>query len=226
MVAVVRMRVGNGGWLRVDEWGEPGPLYLRLATDETQERPRLTELYIDGRGNEITSAHLRELRRLPGVLAYVAAADGGDSVGMWDLLRGRVGIAGPDLSRLAAHFASYFGSGRRPVKHWVRDSMRAQMKPDVQARVAPGDVVPQAKMPTERALPPDIEPPAPNPTGGLTPEFLRTVATYYGWAIVHGKRPAPAIAKACGVSIRTVHAWIRKARATGVMPTGQRGRVG
>lgn len=79
---------------------------------------------------------------------------------------------------------------------------------------------------TTRGAP--VAPPVPQHTHGasLTREFLESVAAYYGWAVVQGLPPAPTIAKAVGhVSERTVHAWVRAARAAGVLAPTTQGKM-
>src|SRR4051794_28784463 len=95
--ALVIFHYGNGGWVRVDsdELGLPGRVYFRMQ--EVDGELRLTELYLDGRGSPIPP---RALRQLP----LQALEHGGSGESM----RTRMKVAGPDLSRLAAHFASTF----------------------------------------------------------------------------------------------------------------------
>ena len=51
----MQMSFGNGGWCLVDaDIGLPGRLYVRITGVDGQ--PRLTELYIDGRGERDQSA--------------------------------------------------------------------------------------------------------------------------------------------------------------------------
>lgn len=56
--------------------------------------------------------------------------------------------------------------------------------------------------------------------------FLRDVVTAYRDCVDRKIRPAPAIAAEVGVSERTVHGWIRKARERGMLPPGRQGAAG
>jgi hypothetical protein len=231
----MRISHGNGGWVRVDGIGLPGPLYVRFATDE-QGRWRIVEIYIDGNGEPLSTTVLRQLR-----LDLLEAA-----VREYDYMPKRSDIPGPDLHRLAAHYAHSFGDamyigghcvtcrgpvnglgaqreGGRPIalQHWVAESWLAQV---------PGTGIKQVRMPrTPRPLAieaeelPVIEPPAGR---RITDDFLQTVAHAYAIAARKGLRPAPAIAEQAGVSPRAVHKWIYTARKRGIMPPGTRGRVG
>jgi hypothetical protein len=205
----MKLAQGNGGWYRVTGVGFPGPVYFRIQ-DIGDGRRRMTELYIDGRGAPITAGALRgfPIQWLTHRAAEMTArAD-------------RSGIAGPDISRLAAHFASMWTAGAR-ARHWVRDSFEAQM---------PGSSVTQARMPKERLDEDDenyatvsIESPA---DGRLTDEFLRDVAAAYKLAINRREPPAKTIAAAAHVSDRTVHRWVYTARKRGLMePAKSRGRI-
>lgn len=57
-------------------------------------------------------------------------------------------------------------------------------------------------------------------------EFYRRVATLYYALVANGKRPAPAIAQANEVPVRTVHGWFGEARRRGFLAPGRRGRAG
>lgn len=64
------------------------------------------------------------------------------------------------------------------------------------------------------------------PTGRVDADFLHKVAQRYQAEVAAGRPPAPTIAAELHVSPRTVHAWVRRARAAGYLPAGVRGRVG
>jgi hypothetical protein len=197
---------GNGGWIRVDEPTMPGqPIYVRYHSDNG--RPVMTDFYVDGRGHEIPSGLFRQLDPT----GFTAWAMRGES----EWLERSARLPGPDLSRLASWFNSIFG---RQTTHWVADSMRAQIT---------GNPVKQARMGREPEL--LEEPAAPEPVKppiGLTDDFLGTVADNYAWALRNRQRPAPMIANQTGSSVRTVHAWIRKARDRGILAPTTRGKVG
>ena len=201
----MQINYGNGGWVRVDDPDMPGPAYMRYRSDSG--RPVLTEFYLDGRGREIPSGLFRTLD-LAGFTAWAMRGEG-------DWIEKSPRRPGPDLSRLASYFGSSFG---RQAAHWVADSIRAQL---------PGSEVTQAPMGREPK--PDEGPSQPDPVkppDGLTDDFLRSVADNYAWAVRGRERPAPVIAAQTGYSVRTVHAWIRKARARGILAPTSRGKVG
>jgi hypothetical protein len=197
---------GNGGWVRLDDPDMPGPVYLRYRSESG--RPVLTEFYLDGRGQELPSGIFRELDPA-GVTAWAMRGEG-------EWLDRSPHRLGPDLSRLASHFRTGFGS---QASHWVADSMRAQIL---------GGTVKQAPMGRETVTFEELAQPDPvnAPRDGLTDEFLRSVADNYVWAVRGRERPAKVIAAQAGASVRTVHAWIRKARDRGILAPTTRGKVG
>lgn len=213
----MRIRAGNGGWHVLEgDLGLPGVVYARIQ--EVDERFRVTELYIDGRGVPIQA---EALRRLPlGALEQLASAV--------PTAFERLSVPGPDLSRLAAYFGTTFGK----AAHWVADSMRAQYA---------DSGVEQAPMPgsgaVRRPADEDVEPVvllAPPGADGLTDAFLQDVSRAYSSAVSRGEPPATAIAKQLHAhgypdsvaTRRLVESWIYKARKRGVMPPASRpGRV-
>ena len=226
----MRVSYGNGGWVRVDGIGLPGPLYVRFAADE-RGRWRAVEIYIDGHDTPLSTAMLRQLR-----LDLLEAA-----VLQYDNMAARSQTAGPDLHRLAAHYASTWGRSAYDGQHcetcggpikgvrgrilalrnWVAESWFAQF-PDSGIRQVPLPREPRA-LDAELEELPAIEPPAGH---RMTDDFLRTVARAYALAALKGLAPAPAIAELAGVSPRAVHKWVYTARKRGIMPPGTRGRVG
>jgi hypothetical protein len=196
---------GNAGWVRIDDGDLPGPLYVRVRFDGGA-RPVITEMYLDGRGRELTAAHLEMLN--PTRLAAGVAGDG-DA----DYIRQRETFPGSDLSRLASHYATTFGKAR----HWVQESMHAQIA---------GSGVPQAPMGAEPRAVEDVEPVLTIPESrALTHEFLRQVAEAYGWAIRHHMSPGTYVARRTGANIHTVRGWFTTARRRGVMAPGKAGRI-
>jgi hypothetical protein len=226
----MRVSYGNGGWIRVDGIGLPGPLYVRFAADE-QGRWRAVEIYIDGHDTPLSTAMLRQLR-----LDLLEAA-----VLQYDNMAARSQTPGPDLHRLAAHYATTWGKSAydgqhcdtcgSPIKgargrilalrNWVAESWFAQL-PDSGIRQVPMPSEPSA-LDAEFEELPAIEPPAGH---RMTDDFLYTVAHAYALAALKGLAPAPAIAEQAGVSPRAVHKWVYTARKRGIMPPGTRGRVG
>jgi hypothetical protein len=226
----MRLSYGNGGWVRVDGIGLPGPLYVRFAPDE-RGRWRIVEIYVDGQGTPLSTAVLRQVR-----LDLLEAAVLQD-----EHMAARSGTPGPDLHRLAAHYTTTWGTSTYDGQHcdtcggpikgarghilalrnWVAESWFAQL---------PGSGIRQVPMPREpRSLDAEFEElPAIEPPAGhrMTDDFLHTVARAYAIAALKGLPPAPAIAEKAGVSPRAVHKWVYTARKRGIMPPGTRGRVG
>lgn len=227
----MELNYGKGGWVRVDDPDMPGPVFLRYRSDSG--RPVLTEFYLDGGGREISTGLLRTLD-LAGFTAWGMRGQG-------DWLESSLRQAGPDLSRLASHFTTSYGSatyagrhcgecnaplrrteasplGEQALTDWVALSYFSQF---------PKSSIPQPKhndAPKHQGVtraPDPVKPP-----DGLTDEFLRTVADNYAWAVRLRERPAPMIAAQTGYSVRTVHAWVRKARARGILAPTTKGRVG
>jgi hypothetical protein len=64
------------------------------------------------------------------------------------------------------------------------------------------------------------------PEGRLTDDYLREVASLYLREVGTKRSPAPAIARAAGVPVRTVHRWIAEARKRGILPPATKGRAG
>jgi hypothetical protein len=102
----MRVSYGNGGWVRVDGVGLPGPLYVRFAADE-RGRWRVVEIYIDGHDTPLSTAMLRQLR-----LDLLEAA-----VLQYDNMAARSQTPGPDLHRLAAHYATTWGKSAYDGQH-------------------------------------------------------------------------------------------------------------
>ncbi|MGW6444266.1 hypothetical protein [Lentzea sp. NPDC055074] len=227
---------GNGGWVRLDGAGLPGAVYARFDkhADGTW---RVYELYLDGAGEPLPTDVVRELPT--GLLASVV-------VGEEDHLERRLRTPGPDLRRLAGHYATTWGTlthdGRAcdtcggPVKggnwrrekgiqeamhNWVAEAWFAQFH-DSTVRQAPA-ARERDGFDVESEEFPLITPPA---GSRITGEFLETVARAYRLAVLKGLHPAPAIAELARVSPKTVRKWVAKARERGVLPPGRKGRVG
>jgi hypothetical protein len=238
----VRITYGNGGWVRVDGIGLPGPVYVRFTFD-AEGRPRASEIYVDGDGDTLSTSVLRQLR-----LDLLEAA----ILDYQQHLEVSSRIPGPDLRRLAAHFGTSWGpsvyDGRHcdmcggPVKggawrlaegrieatqNWVAESFHAQRADEMfqmPARIRQVPMPNEPKPPDEASEEfPALEPPAGR---RMTDDFLREVARAYRLAARKGVPPAPSIAENAGVTDRAVHKWIYTARKRGIMPPGKRGRVG
>lgn len=200
----MRLGIGNGGWVRVDDPdGLPGPLYVKLRPD-SDGRWRTTELYLDGRGDTLTGDLIRRLR-LDRIEALAADPDVQAS------LVKRSGLPEVPLSVLASH---YTGGATRG---WVADAYRSQIK---------DSGVPAVERVSEPTRSPDDPPPLRAPAGGrLTDDFLRQVYRAYQAAVSRGEWPAPALAEQTGVTPHAVRKWIYTARRRGIMPQGKQGVV-
>ncbi|MCW2763606.1 MAG: hypothetical protein JWR85_3807 [Marmoricola sp.] len=202
---VWQVEYGRGGWIRVSSSNLNGWLYLRLAVQDG--RPVPVEFYYDGRGHEVSAKMLRSLP-LKNVVAF--ALDGHSE---W--LERSIQTYGPNLSLLASYFSTGFGS---QAKHWVADSWRAQIPNSGVKNPTPGKPPPPVTT-ADRPVPLSA------PENGLTDTFLRSVAENYNWALRRRVRPAPELARMAGVSPRTVHGWVAKARDRGIMPPARKGGV-
>lgn len=203
----MRISTGNGGWSRLDGVeGLPGRVYVRVQ--EVDGLLRLTELYVDGRGDPLSGGGLRKFPLQ--AIERLAAGRVTES--------GRALAVGPNLSRLAAFFATTFGP---KAKHWVADSMRAQYDPGVVDPAEPEVSFKTAEPPAAVAID------AP-PGGRLTDEWLADLARAYRVSIARRESPAKSIAAALGpgTSVRTVQGWIAKARDRGILePAARTGRI-
>ncbi|MGH3785858.1 MAG: hypothetical protein ACRDRG_04755 [Pseudonocardiaceae bacterium] len=204
----MRLGVGNGGWLRVDDPDElPGPLFVKLRPD-SDGRWRTTELYLDGRGETLSGDLMRRLR-LDRIEALAADPEVRSS------LASRAGDPEVPLSVLASHYATTFGTRAR---NWVVDALRSQLKDSGVGRVK------RAKDPDHPTS--EVRPPLRAPEGGrLTDDFLRQVYGAYKAAIRRGEWPAPALAEQTGVTPHAVRKWIYTARRRGIIPQGKQGVV-
>jgi hypothetical protein len=232
--STVRLSGGNGGWISIDdaegELGLPGRIYFRLT--EVEGIDRITELYIDGRGEPLQQG---AFRRFP--LAVLESAI--------ESMHFR-GVAGPDLSRLASYYAHTWGSYRgrhcttcsaplrgtashaeqlgreRAIDNWVelaylsqspRDDFHVPLPPMNDKRRRTGVDLPEFRLTYENGQ-------------ALTDAFLSDVARAYEAAIARGLPPAEAISKLVGVQRKTVQSWVYKARKRDIMPPAKsRGRI-
>lgn len=232
----MRVTVGNGGWVEVEGLELPGRVYARFQ--EVDGQVRMTELYVDGDGKPIQAG---AVRRLP-----VTAIEQGLSDD--DYLKATSGVAGPDLSRLAASYTTTFASSPRtggykgrhcehcdaPLRGregWAaRHGDREQAVTDwveLSWLAQYGGGVPLPKYRTRRAK--SVEPEELKlsaPEDGLTDAFLADVARAYRLAVERRLPPATALAEASGANVRTVQSWVYKARKRGIMPAAvKRGRI-
>lgn len=201
---------GNGGWARYRSPALPAPVMIRFADRAGRLVP--VELYVDAGDGQVDAKLLRTLP-LGRIEAWVNRAD--------SPLRARLEIPGPDLRRLAGHYA--WGSFGKAT-HWVARSMAAQIRGSGEAQA------PLAKPPPalveEEAPPPGwfhLEVPTGRDHGD---EFYEELADRYGVAARWHRGPAGVLAEANGVPVTTVHRWVKEARRRGLLPPGAPGKAG
>lgn len=155
----------------------------------------------------IDAAHLRNVP-LSEVEAFIN--DCGEAV------KPRLDLPAADLSTLASYYATTFGKS----DHWVAQSFASQL-PD-------GKLVPRARERRGGELEPDREFRLTSGPGsdGLSDDFLRGVARAYAAARTRGEKPNVSIAEQASYPVKSVQRWVYLARQRGIMPRGQRGKVG
>lgn len=201
----MRISIGNGGWIAVDGLGLPCLLYVRVR--QAERRLRVVQVYLDGSESDgVDAAHLRSVP-LSHIEAFVN--DYRDDVAA------RLQLVAPDLATLASYYATSFGK----ADHWVAQSFAAQLPG--------GKSVPRARKRGRDALA-DSEFRLVSGPGrdGLTDEFLRGVARAYSAARDRGEKPNVSIAEQTEYPVKSVQRWVYLARQRGIMPRGQRGKVG
>lgn len=213
-MTAIKVHQGHGGWERVELPGLrlPGVLYVRTQRSDDGQH-HITEVYLDGRGRSIPADEFRRipLSRVEAVIqsefdewAAVAGVDDDDVPPEWRYeIAWDAGPPGPDLSRLAAHYAHRAAE----TSGWVADSLAAQTN---------GSGVEQVAFPPEADAPkrPTRMPKLRRPKEGLTDDFLRQVASAFRIAVSLGKPPAQAIRAASvkPISYATAKSWIGLAR--------------
>jgi hypothetical protein len=233
LIASMRASYGLSGWCRIDDDLDlPGPLYVRLRN--VGGNVQVSEIYVDGRGEAIKPAAIRNLP-LRQIEEWIAG----------DYPRGRLNVPGPDLSRLASSHATIWGRGTYAGRHcdecggpvkrskphppygeqaltdWVALSWYAQYPgsgiPQSSSKgPKPGTPVPQPDLPR-------LDPPA--GTRILSDDYLLAVKDAYAAAVANGLPPAKTLAPMAGVDVRTIHRWVSIARSRGLMdPPTKMGR--
>jgi len=203
----MRLSAGNGGWCLASDAGAPA-VFVRFV--DVDGRLRVGQLYWSPDGQPISADRLRALR-LGQIEAMANAAEMARSI------RARMDLPGPDLARLASHYATTFG--RRP-DHWVAESMRAQINGSGVELPKYGEV-PTTGTSVE-PLPPLRVPHVP----GKKPDdfYVRVAATYTDLTGKGSRRPAVDLAEKAGVQISTAHRWIKEARRRGFLAPGRKGK--
>lgn len=210
-VALVRITVGDGGWVRVDDPSRrrPGATHVRFGRSGPRDRWRPIEVYVFGGGEPVTGAALREVP-LAAIEAQVASNP--SLLEQLNQRADRPAVPPGVLSdpRVMALVAERYGTPST-------EQRLAELSLPIVDRDGQGadDNRPRPRL----GMPPDDR---------LTDDFLRDVARAYADAVRAGRHPGPALAEEIGgVSVRTVQRWIYTARKRGVMPSpGRRGVVG
>ena len=185
------------GWIRLKE-GEGGPtVYLQFEQAGTPGQERFDmQSVVMEKGAEDTLSG-RTWRRVPfSELEMYLKIP--DVAGY---LTTPCDVAPPSLDSLAEYFDA--------TAHLVKASGI------IPGRALTSDGASQESFPVVRPL-----------EGRLTDEHLQDVAKAYRWNTNANRPPAPAIAEAAGVPVRTVHRWIYEARKRGILPPARTGRAG
>lgn len=219
----MQMEIGFGGWVRASDiptLPENTLVYARLVRDDKARRLVPVELYIESTsGERLRGEHLR---RLPLDLIEAEANHNGVDV------ETQMGVPGPLLGIAASTFTMATWGTRKQEPYrpdWTADMHWSQL---------PDSGVPRAK---RRSAPPRRDEGAPPPAlstppgGRYSDDWFRHLAKSYNWAwrqwrTGQGPAPSDALAKQAGVSVRTVHSWVYRARREGYLPKAQQGQAG
>lgn len=222
---VVRVSIGNGGWVTLDDLGLPGPLYVRLGgTDETG-RLRITEFYLDASANRESPILDSDLRDLP-----LSAIEAVINTELADAVRKRIGFPAPDLATLASYYDTSFGNYKRQIeeRNWVVISFASQASAEQREHSGLPRIAhaPRKNRKVQvREVDSEYRLSSP-PKDGLTDHFLQQVARAYAAAMMRGERPNVSISQQLGYPLKTVQRWVYTARQRGIMPPGSKGRTG
>jgi hypothetical protein len=190
-----------GGWARAR--GDSLTVYLRLGSEGGEGHPRL-RIYLatvtaDGPITEAIwrSVPLAEIEMHMALLSGVTSPEIDRTV---EALGKPVEIAGYSVDALERYFAE---TEPLPVQgHFPgRTTVNGEPLAERFTLTRPAD-------------------------GRLTDEFLRNMAGLYLATVEARKAPAPVVAEAAGVSVRTVHGWVAEARRRGFLPPAVRGKAG
>jgi hypothetical protein len=214
------LSVGNAGWLRVD-LGEC-VAYLRL-TPGSRGRWVARELVIDAsEGDPLTTAMLSTVP-LASIEAFVNT-DVPTREYLAASFQNVSAVGGPatgsNIAVLASHFATLLGTRINPASNWAA-AAQASLLHGAQ-RVRKQQPPPSVPRDTSYRLKP--------PSGGLTDEFLTTVARAYAAAVARGEPPNRTLHVDAGFDPtrepRTVERWVYLARKRGIMPPARKGSRG
>jgi hypothetical protein len=218
-----RLSVGKRGWVRYQARSiEPTAVFVRFADEEG--RLVVRELYVSAEGGPMDP---EQVRRLPlgRIEAWVNEPDTAEVV------RRHMPFPGADLRRAIAFYATTFGrrrdrEGKPAEPHWVERMHLAQIEGSGEPQPPMRDLSkPLGAIEIEMPDLPDAR--LDVPTGRPYPnEFFNDVATVYSALAAITRAPAGFIADANHVPVSSVHRWVKRARALGFLPPGQRGRAG
>lgn len=206
------LSVGNGGWTRYRSSALPAAVLVRFADRAGRLVP--VELYVDTDDGQLDAKLLRTVP-LGRIEAWANQNDGS--------LRAHLDIPGPDLRRLAGHFATTFG---RKVTHWVARSMAAQIRGSGEPQAPPARA--PKLLPADEDVVPGLETfRLEVPTGrDHGDDFYSAAALSYAEAARWFRGPAGVLAEANKVPVSTVHRWVKEARRRGFLPPGAPGKAG
>jgi len=209
-----RITVGGGGWVRYQAIDVEPAVFVRFA--DREGRLVTTELYVAADSGGLDPEHVRRLP-LGRIEAWANESD------MAEGIRARLEDPGVDARTAMSYFASDFSV---KTDHWVARMYRAQRKGsgEPQPRQRPlteplGSVV--YEIPDAPIAKLNVPPARPYPD-----EFFKAVARVYSRLSAITRAPASIIADVNGVPVTSVHRWVKRARALGHLPPGQRGRAG
>lgn len=198
----------------------PGALvYVRFERDEAARRLVPLDVFVEStEGTRLRGEHLRKLPL--DVIEAVANEDDGADV------ESRMRHPGPLLGVAASHLATSWGTrqGEPHRPDWTADMFWSQVE---------GSGVPRAK---RAATPERVEGEVPAklttpPDGRYSDEWFRSLARSYNWALLQwrtrgGDPPARELAQQAGVSVKTVHSWVYRARKAGFLSRVGQGQAG
>jgi hypothetical protein len=210
--------VGNNGWIRYQsQQMEPADVFVRFV--DREGRLVAAEVYVSGPEEGLEP---EKVRRLP--IGRIEAW--ANEPTMAQHIRDHVDLPAPDLRRAISYFMQLVDDLDPPNPSWVDRMLLAQIEGSNEAQPPMGKVdrLPKTAI-VEIPDPPDakLKVPARRP---YPDDFFREVASLYAALSARTRGPAGLIADANGVPVSSVHRWVKRARALGFLPPGQRGRAG
>jgi hypothetical protein len=210
--------VGNNGWIRYQSQAlEPADVFVRFV--DRDGRLVAAEIYVVGPDEGLEP---EKVRRLP--IGRIEAW--ANEPTMAHHIRDHVDLPAPDLRRAISYFMQLVDDLNPPDPNWVDRMLLAQIS---------GSDEPQAPMGKVDRLPKTAIVEVPDPPNAklkvpvrrpYPAAFFKEVARVYAALSARERGPAGVIADANGVPVSSVHRWVKRARALGFLPPGQRGRAG